>query len=102
MKRPRFSREQLAYLRDLLTPRCCHVTGMHDPQHFDDKKYVCELQMSTAYLRARHDLGFGKPKPADAVPVSDCGWCASDEHKKYVRKRHRRQRSLDGRAPTSR
>lgn len=82
-RRPKFRREQLEFLRDLLLPRCCHVTGMHDPGHFEEKKYVCELQKRDAFDRARMLLGFKKISPSDPVSKEKCYWCAyRKEHPK--------------------
>ena len=73
--KPPFGGEQLAYLKDLFTPRCCHTTGMHDPRHFVDKQYVCNDQKAEAFDRGRELLGFGEVTPEDAIPADDCGRC---------------------------
>lgn len=77
MSAPEFTEEQRAYLRDLLRPRCCHVTGEHDPRHFVEGRYVCEIQASEAWNRACQELFGEQFGPEDALPKEDCGWCES-------------------------
>lgn len=72
---PDFTDEQLAWLRDLLTPRCCHISGMHDPVHYTEKKYVCESQKNGCYDRIREALNFGKVTPEEAIPRLNCPMC---------------------------
>ena len=55
--------EQLAWLADIATPRCCHTTGEHDPSHFKERKFVCRDQLSEVAYRLRDALGL------DADPV---------------------------------
>ena len=50
---------------------CCHVTGMHDPQHFDERKYICPEQKENAFIRFCKDLGVN---PIVRSKI-DCGWC---------------------------
>jgi hypothetical protein len=50
---------------------CCHVTGMHDPQHFEEGRGVCEIQKADAFVRFCKDLSVNpvvRSKP-------NCGWC---------------------------
>lgn len=58
-------------IQDLLTLPCCHVTGMHDPNHYEDGKYVCEKQIAEAFENLCREL--------EINPVvkhnSNCGWC---------------------------
>ena len=72
---PDFTEEQIKFLKDIFTPRCCHMTGMHDPTHFEEKKYVCSDQKAEAFDRGRKLLGFGEVTVNDPIPKEDCFWC---------------------------
>lgn len=87
----KFSREQLAYLRDLLTPTCCHTTGMHNPNHFEDDKYVCADQKAKALDRARVSLHLKKITPQDVKRDPECGWCHIHTKQRTHDKRGRRK-----------
>jgi hypothetical protein len=52
---------------------CCHVSGMHNPSHFEQRKYICELQKAEALERFCHDLGIN---PVTRSKI-DCSWCES-------------------------
>jgi hypothetical protein len=71
----KFTKKQLKFLEDIFTPRCCHVTGEHDSLHFEDKKYVCDIQKREAFDRGRELLGFGQVTIDDPIPGEDCYWC---------------------------
>ena len=80
MTLPEFTDEQQAWLADMLTPRCCHVSGSHDPVHFEEGRYVCGMQMTKRYIALRVALGLptdedGHPLPGEAVSDPSCGWC---------------------------
>ena len=66
-----FSKEQLEYLEELFRLPCCHISGMHNPTHFQDREYVCNRQKTHAYESGCKELGINpqvKSKPG-------CGWC---------------------------
>lgn len=66
-----FSKEQLKYLEELLWLPCCHTTGMHNPSHYRERKYVCTLQKEKALIRLCETLGLNpQTKSRD-----DCYWC---------------------------
>lgn len=67
--------EALAGLRELLMPMCCHITGMHDPTHFREQKYVCEFQKRYAWERTWKVLFGEEPTPAEIPSDPECGWC---------------------------
>lgn len=73
--RPLFDDEQLAWLEEMLRPRCCHTTGTHDPLHYEEGRYVCADQARERYAALRAELGLGKAGPQDAVPEDGCHWC---------------------------
>ena len=50
---------------------CCHTTGMHDPNHFEERKYICESQKAEAFDRLCKAL---KINPVTRSSC-DCGWC---------------------------
>ena len=50
---------------------CCHTTGMHDPNHFEERKYICESQKGKAFERLCKDL---KINPITRSRC-ECGWC---------------------------
>lgn len=70
-----FTEEQLSFLKKVLTPYCCHVSGLHDPVHFKEKQYVCEKQKAKCYDRLRELLGFGAVTVDEPVPAPGCYWC---------------------------
>lgn len=60
----------------LLGVGCCHVTGEHNPTHFEDGHHVCIEQMAAAFMLIRHLAG-KTPRPQSAWSNEDeCGWCA--------------------------
>lgn len=73
VKRPKFSKEQLTWLREALRPECCHVSGEHNPTHFEDQpKRVCYIQKYKAYDHVMKALKFAIKR---GVSAPDCGWC---------------------------
>jgi hypothetical protein len=79
MKTPDFTPEQLAYLADILRPRCCHVTGMHSPTHWrEDPAEFCDRQQADAWERAVEALGLSFDR-APSKPT--CGWCGDAREK---------------------
>ena len=67
-----------AEIEALLSIPCCHTSGMHDPVHFQERKYVCEHQQSDALKNLCRVLGINpttKSKP-------DCYWCQNYPEKK--------------------
>lgn len=86
-----FTAEQLAWLLDLARPRCCHVTGEHNPRHFVEQRYVCSDQLAGVAYRlvdalglgaAPHDFGHYRRRqvdPATAVSRQGCFWCGNTE-----------------------
>jgi hypothetical protein len=85
----RLTPEQIEWLLDLARPRCCHVTGEHDPRHFVDRRYVCRDQMAAIAWRLRIALGVDEVRevrpgvdrrwvnPEEAVSMAGCHWCDS-------------------------
>lgn len=55
---------------------CCHVTGMHDPQHYEERTYICEIQKTKAFERFAKDLGVN---PVVRMEPG-CGWCRNYPH----------------------
>ena len=50
---------------------CCHVSGMHDPVHFSERKYICASQQAAALQRFCRELCIDpetKSRP-------ECRWC---------------------------
>lgn len=73
MSVPDFSKEQLDYLSELLTPGCCHTTGEHNPRHFlADPTDLCQSQRSEAWDHAVEQLGIDIEA---AVSHEHCGHC---------------------------
>lgn len=73
LQAPQFSEEQLDYLLRILTPGCCHVSGMHDPTHYRKRpEQLCHLQKARAWQRAVAHLGLAIER---AIPEQDCYWC---------------------------
>lgn len=85
-----FTADQLAWLVDIATPRCCHTTGEHDPNHFVDGRYVCSDQLAEVAWRLIGALGMEtepvdrghyrrrRVDPAVAVPAAACPRCKPD------------------------
>ena len=59
-------------IEEMLWLPCCHVTGMHDPVHFEERKYICERQKSEALERLCKKIGINPKTCSDP----ECGWCA--------------------------
>jgi hypothetical protein len=73
MKKPAFTSEQLNWLKEMLTPSCCHTSGEHNPTHFEENpEKLCYLQKYKTYDRICNELGF---KDIIARPDPKCGWC---------------------------
>lgn len=55
---------------------CCHTSGMHNPEHFAKREYICGDQKAEALTRFCLDL--------DINPVTksclDCLWCHDYKH----------------------
>lgn len=50
---------------------CCHLSGMHEPEHFANREYICMHQKAEAFERFMKDLGIN-PETKSKI---DCGWC---------------------------
>ena len=71
-----FSDEQLEWIRELMRPPCCHVTGEHDPTHM--ARYVCVLQLAEIAKVARATFGLSaRPDPNETQSVPGCPACAT-------------------------
>lgn len=66
---------QVQRLRLALSPPCCHVSGMHDPTHFSEGRYVCNDQKAKAYDSIRAALCLPPVATKDCTPVVNCCWC---------------------------
>jgi len=69
----------------LLQPYCCHVSGMHNPSHFeDDPRDLCNLQKARVF---DHLCELVEHEPV-AISDPDCGWCKrhAEELAKYAGK----------------
>lgn len=84
---PDFTEEQLQYLKQILVPPCCHVSGLHDPMHFREDRYICEKQKAKGFDNAWQTLFGKKIEPQDIPPRKDCGWCngkwGNEKHKRF-------------------
>jgi len=78
--KPIFTPEQMEFLKEILTLPCCHTTGMHDPTHYYEGRYICEGQKTAAWLRACKALGIDLTEPR-IKSESDCYWC--NNHPEY-------------------
>lgn len=86
-----FTPEQLDFLVDIAKPRCCHVTGEHDPTHFAAGRYVCSFQLAEIAWRLLSALGLEaepaelghyrqrRVDPASASPRAGCPQCERAE-----------------------
>ncbi len=82
-----FTDDQLAWLTDIARPRCCHVTGEHDPRHFEERSFVCRDQLAEVAYRLREALGLDagpddrghylrrRVSPSEAVSRAGCSRC---------------------------
>lgn len=55
---------------------CCHTSGMHSPDHFHERKGICESQKANAFERFCKDLGIN-PETKSEI---GCGWCRQYIH----------------------
>ena len=66
-------------MAEALVPRCCHMSGMHDPLHFSEGRYLCDEQKAEAWHRAILLLGldhYDRPDAAKGRPDT-CYYCHS-------------------------
>jgi len=87
-----FTEEQLKYLEELAWIPCCHTTGMHDPTHFEQGKYICTLQKSHAFERFCKELGINPQTKSE----SNCYWCNNYPDKRKGEGRRLFQDSSEG------
>ena len=52
---------------------CCHTTGMHDPCHFKERKYICTNQKARAFERFCKELGVNPITRSEL----GCCWCSN-------------------------
>jgi len=64
----------------LLDVHHCHITGEHNPRHFEDGLYVCSFQEQEAFRNIRR-IGGLHESPVEAHPIAGCYWC---DHKKIT------------------
>ena len=57
---------------------CCHESGMHDPCHFEERRYICESQKSKAYERLMKSLEINPVVRSEP----NCFWCADYPEKR--------------------
>lgn len=66
-------------IEEMLWFPCCHVSGTHNPEHYKDRKYICESQKAKALERFCKELGINP----ETKSLKDCFWCNEyPEHKK--------------------
>ena len=58
-------------IEELLSLPCCHTSGMHDPTHYRERRYVCKDQKADALENLCKALGINPITKSCA----DCGWC---------------------------
>lgn len=51
---------------------CCHVTGMHSPTHFQERRYICDIQLAEVFVRFCKMLGIDPVVKSD---LENCYWC---------------------------
>lgn len=57
---------------------CCHISGTHNPTHFQERKGVCNTQTRIALERFCKEIGINPKTKSDP----DCGWCIDYPEKK--------------------
>lgn len=58
-------------IEEMLTLPCCHISGTHNPTHYQNREYICKDQIADAFENLCRKLLIN-PK----VRHSDnCGWC---------------------------
>ena len=57
---------------------CCHVSGMHDPTHFQERRGVCEIQIVETFKRFCKEIRINPKTKSDPK----CGWCIDYPKKK--------------------
>lgn len=65
-------------IEEMLWLPCCHTSGMHDPVHFQERRYICEHQQSEGLQRFCKELGINPKTKSDP----ECGWCEDYKEKK--------------------
>ena len=57
---------------------CCHVSGIHDPVHFEEREYICNRQKAEAFERLCKELEINPKTKSDP----ECSWCRDYPKKK--------------------
>ena len=65
-------------IEEMILIPCCHISGMHDPMHFQERKYICESQKAEALEGLCAKLGINPVTKSHP----DCGWCEDYIEKK--------------------
>ena len=65
-------------IEDMLWIPCCHTSGIHNPTHFSEKKYICSDQCKKALIRFCKEIGINPRTKSDPK----CGWCNDYQEKK--------------------
>ena len=76
---PEFTKEQQKWIADVLTPQCCHVIGLHNPDHYSEGTGVCRFQLHDSLMRLVEALGIREhvTAPENAYAKPGC-WCAQN------------------------
>ena len=74
-----FTEQQVEWLADVLTPRCCHTTGLHNPDHFVDQAFICADQWRDSAHRLVKQLGIEDRFTVESArPTEGCRSCERD------------------------
>jgi len=73
-----FSSKHLKAIEEMARLPCCHVSGEHDPTHFQEGRGICFLQKYKAYDRLCKELGINPEVKSEP----DCFWCNNYPEKK--------------------
>lgn len=57
---------------------CCHVSGEHNPTHYQERKGPCYMQIRDAFKRFCKELGINPETKSE----KDCYWCNAHPEKK--------------------
>ncbi len=60
------------WLKEQLWIPCCHVTGTHNPVHFEERNYICDIQLAGAFIRFCKMFGIDPVVKSD---IKNCYWC---------------------------
>jgi len=64
--------EAIKQIKESIILPCCHISGMHDPEHFDKGTGICDFQIREAFYNL---IKFLEIEEVVVKSKEDCYWC---------------------------